>query len=164
MDKPQGQTILKKEDGLLLETKSGFLPIRVPGSLILTPEELMFTAKSGGKRLFSAEVKNILNAGSEPFNKGFHSLTILYRDGEAERTAKILHHPGYTAILASGMLERAREAYFSSWQQIIDEVRLGRRGSVFNDIDDLEKLAELHGKGILTDEEFAAKKKQLLGI
>jgi hypothetical protein len=28
----------------------------------------------------------------------------------------------------------------------------------------LEKLADLHSKGILTDEEFAAKKSQLLGI
>jgi hypothetical protein len=29
---------------------------------------------------------------------------------------------------------------------------------------ELEKLAELHNQGILTDEEFQAKKKQLLGI
>jgi hypothetical protein len=29
---------------------------------------------------------------------------------------------------------------------------------------ELEKLAELHERGILTDEEFAAKKKQLLGL
>jgi hypothetical protein len=31
-------------------------------------------------------------------------------------------------------------------------------------IDDLTRLAELHGRGILTDDEFAAKKKQVLGI
>jgi hypothetical protein len=29
---------------------------------------------------------------------------------------------------------------------------------------ELQKLAELHTQGILTDEEFAAKKKQVLGI
>jgi hypothetical protein len=29
---------------------------------------------------------------------------------------------------------------------------------------DLEKLAQLHDSGVLTDEEFQAKKKQLLGI
>ena len=28
----------------------------------------------------------------------------------------------------------------------------------------LEKLGDLHAKGILTDEEFAAKKAQILGI
>jgi predicted Zn-dependent peptidase len=31
-------------------------------------------------------------------------------------------------------------------------------------IAELERLAELHKQGILTDEEFAAKKKQLLGL
>ena len=29
---------------------------------------------------------------------------------------------------------------------------------------ELEKLAQLHAQGVLTDEEFAAKKKQILGI
>ena len=32
------------------------------------------------------------------------------------------------------------------------------------DLDQLEKLADLHAQGILTDEEFAAKKKQILGL
>ena len=31
-------------------------------------------------------------------------------------------------------------------------------------MDELERLAELNKQGILTDEEFAAKKKQLLGL
>ncbi|MCB0253283.1 MAG: SHOCT domain-containing protein [Anaerolineae bacterium] len=31
-------------------------------------------------------------------------------------------------------------------------------------LDELKKLAELHEQGILTDEEFSAKKKQLLGL
>ena len=31
-------------------------------------------------------------------------------------------------------------------------------------IDDLLMLSELHSRGVLTDEEFAAKKRQLLGI
>lgn len=33
-----------------------------------------------------------------------------------------------------------------------------------SDLNDLEKLAELKDKGIITEEEFAAKKKQILGI
>ena len=32
------------------------------------------------------------------------------------------------------------------------------------DLDQLEKLADLHAQGILTDEEFAAKKAQILGL
>lgn len=33
-----------------------------------------------------------------------------------------------------------------------------------SDVDELKELAELHAQGILTDEEFAAKKAQILGI
>jgi hypothetical protein len=33
-----------------------------------------------------------------------------------------------------------------------------------DDMAELQKLAELHNQGILTDEEFAAKKAQILGI
>jgi hypothetical protein len=33
-----------------------------------------------------------------------------------------------------------------------------------DDMDELRQLAELHQQGILTDEEFAAKKAQILGI
>jgi hypothetical protein len=32
------------------------------------------------------------------------------------------------------------------------------------DLDQLKRLAELHEQGILTDEEFAAKKRQILGL
>jgi len=32
------------------------------------------------------------------------------------------------------------------------------------DLDQLEKLGQLHAEGVLTDEEFAAKKKQILGL
>jgi len=37
-------------------------------------------------------------------------------------------------------------------------------GSSATGLDDLMKLAELHGHGVLTDEEFSAKKRQILGI
>ena len=33
-----------------------------------------------------------------------------------------------------------------------------------NDMDQLQQIADLHAQGILTDEEFAAKKKQILGL
>lgn len=33
-----------------------------------------------------------------------------------------------------------------------------------SDVEQLEQLAQLHEQGILTDEEFAAKKQQILGI
>ena len=33
-----------------------------------------------------------------------------------------------------------------------------------SDLDQLQKLADLHAQGILTDDEFAAKKNQILGL
>ncbi len=32
------------------------------------------------------------------------------------------------------------------------------------EVDELKQIADLHAQGILTDEEFAAKKAQILGI
>lgn len=37
-------------------------------------------------------------------------------------------------------------------------------GGGSSDLDELQKLADLHAQGILTDEEFAAKKAQILGL
>jgi Short C-terminal domain len=39
-----------------------------------------------------------------------------------------------------------------------------RASSAVSAADEIKKLAELHAAGILTDDEFAAKKKQLLGL
>jgi len=44
------------------------------------------------------------------------------------------------------------------------EARTGSTPSGKSDLDQLQKLADLHEQGILTDEEFAAKKKQILGM
>jgi hypothetical protein len=46
------------------------------------------------------------------------------------------------------------------------EMKLGERavGSSVGSYDDLEKLAGLRDRGIITEEEFASKKKQLLKI
>ncbi|MDJ0791979.1 MAG: SHOCT domain-containing protein [Acidimicrobiia bacterium] len=37
-------------------------------------------------------------------------------------------------------------------------------GGEMSDLDELQKLADLHAQGILTDEEFAAKKAQILDL
>ena len=44
------------------------------------------------------------------------------------------------------------------------EARTESTPSGKSDLDQLQKLADLHEQGILTDEEFAAKKKQILGM
>lgn len=48
-------------------------------------------------------------------------------------------------------------------KELID-ARIGKGTAQSSGIDDLEKLAELKDKGIITQEEFEHKKKQLLGL
>ncbi|HUC01368.1 MAG TPA: SHOCT domain-containing protein [Candidatus Paceibacterota bacterium] len=45
-----------------------------------------------------------------------------------------------------------------------DNIVLKKAQAQNGNLDDLEKLADLKGKGIITDDEFAAKKKQILGL
>lgn len=46
----------------------------------------------------------------------------------------------------------------------ISSIREGGAISTSSNLDELEKLASLHDKGIITDEEFEAKKKELLKL
>jgi len=59
-----------------------------------------------------------------------------------------------------------RNDEFIKLRDAIDERRrqLREADTSTNDLAVLEKLAELHKSGILTDDEFAAKKKQILGL
>lgn len=57
------------------------------------------------------------------------------------------------------------EAIRNELQRIIDARSAGTASSgPASAADEIRKLAELHGQGILTNEEFQAKKKQLLGL
>jgi len=49
-------------------------------------------------------------------------------------------------------------------EQKMHEAQEGNNSGSGKNIDDLEKLSRLRDKGIITEEEFAAKKKQVLGL
>lgn len=152
------EQILKKEDKLRF--KGGFLKNKM-GSLVLTPTNLYFVTKKG-TRVFDVSVKNIQSVNCK---KGFSSvdqLFVICQENEKETTLRI-EHVGSVNILTLGPLARL-SMYFSSWEQMINDARFGRSGTSGDGFNDLEKLAELKSKGVITEEEFAAKKKQLLGI
>ena len=59
------------------------------------------------------------------------------------------------------------EADFVKAKQLIDTYRARLRGegaATRGGLDDLEHLAQLRDRGIITEEDFAAKKKQILGL
>jgi hypothetical protein len=77
------------------------------------------------------------------------------------RTAAIVG----TASVVSGSVQRHQQQKYAAQdaeaQQQAPAPAPAQGGS---DLDELTKLAQLHEQGILTDEEFAAKKAQILGI
>jgi hypothetical protein len=73
-----------------------------------------------------------------------------------------------TATAVSGRVRRRQDAKFAQQEagqepQVVYE-QAPAAPAPDDDMAELQKLAELHAQGILTDEEFAAKKKQILGI
>jgi hypothetical protein len=56
-----------------------------------------------------------------------------------------------------------RNKDFEEARRLIEE-KISKGDSVSGNINDLEKLADLKNKGIITEKEFELKKKQLLGI
>lgn len=76
---------------------------------------------------------------------------------------------GMAAIANDENAVMFRESEESSFRRIKREIeaRMSARNQVnppASQLDEIEKLAALRSRGIITDEEFAAKKKQLLGI
>jgi hypothetical protein len=85
--------------------------------------------------------------------------------GMAARTAVVAG----TATAVSGRVARRQANKYADQdaqytQQQVAAVEQGMGQPAEDTTAQLQQLAQLHDQGILTDEEFAAKKKQLLGI
>jgi hypothetical protein len=152
------EKIIKKEDKL--EYTKGILLNR-RGTLVLTTNELYFIKKD--KKLFSSPLNDIVSVNAKKgIGNGVEWLIIVYNSGGKEQTAKI-HHFGFFNGIGLGILSRMTQLYFASWEKAINDARFGQ-GENNNGLNNLEKLAELKEKGILNEEEFNAKKKQILGL
>ncbi len=151
------QTI-KKESGLTF--KKGFLN-SFRGSLVLTSSELYFESKD--KKVFSVLISDIENSRAKKgIGNGLDYLVIEYKeDGKSKKTE--FEHMAFVSGLAMGNMSQLRETYFKSWETIIEETRMGKNKKA-SGLDDIEKLADLKAKGHITEAEYEAKKKQILGL
>ena len=93
-------------------------------------------------------------------DQGIEHLEILYRVNGKEDKATF-ENQTLTGLIVGG-ISRAESLYFADWQKTIEDLRNGNGQT--SDLDDLEKLSGLKDKGIITEDEFKAKKKQLLGL
>ncbi|MEN9613897.1 MAG: hypothetical protein RLZZ347_204 [Candidatus Parcubacteria bacterium] len=153
------ERILKKEDKLVYW--AGILNPK-KGSLVLTNNRLYFTVDN--KELFSILLSNVLSVNCQKgIGTSNENMFVIYKDGDKEKKVKI-QHSSLMSLATVGNLSRISASYFSSWEQAINSARSGNQDNEKGSIDDLERLSELKKKGILTEEEFSAKKKQILGI
>lgn len=151
------EKIIKKEDKL--DCKTGFLGKR--GSLVLTTNELYFL--SGKNKTFTTPLKEVVSVNAQKgLGNGIDHLFVIFNENGKEKKIKI-QHLAFWAGIAMGNASQLREPYFKSWETAIDNARLGKESNQSN-LNDLEKLANLKTKGVITEEEFRAKKKQLLGL
>ena len=152
------EKIIKKEDKL---TYKGGLFNNKKGSLVLTQTQLYFLA--GKKKSFDIPVRNIVNVRAKKgLGNGIDHLLVSYQENGKDCQIKIEHFAFWSGI-AIGNFSQLKEPYFRSWERIIEDIRLEKNKSE-NSLNDLEKLADLKNKGIISEEEFSAKKKQLLGL
>jgi hypothetical protein len=152
------EQILKKEDKL---TYLGGIFKQFRGSLVLTTTSIYFLSKK--KKVFDIPLKDIISANPQKgLGNGVDFLFILYNEAGIEKRVKIQHFSFMTGA-SIGTISRLA-IYFNSWEQIINDARMGRKTQSDSGLNDLEKLSELKEKGVITEEEFSLKKKQLLGI
>jgi hypothetical protein len=153
------EPIIKKEDKL--QYRGGFMN-KPFGTLTLTATTLLF--QSGKKTIFVIPVKEIVSVNTKKgLGGGSDRLIVFYREDEKEKQVTIEHFYAMLGV-ALGGLAQLGPTYFASWELAINNARFGKMQANSGGIDDLEKLAELKQKGVITEEEFTAKKKQILGI
>lgn len=139
----------------------------MPGFLILTPKRIYFEYNSGFfkvnlKTLFDIPIEDIINVeASKDFVSTDYILKIRHTLDGKEYLEKCTKN-GWSPFKNKNTFN-IEANFFDSWVKSIEEVRSGRYNSS-KSLDDLERLAELRDKGILTNKEFEAKKKQILDL
>lgn len=152
------EKILKKEDKL--NYKKGFLNTR-RGTLVLTPTELYFLFQK--KKQFSIPTKEIISVNcKKAMGAGMDDMVVVYKNDSQERKA-IIRHISFISASTLGAISLIGPPYFASWEQAINDARRGEPSSG-GGIADLRELAALRDQGIITEEEFAAKKKRILDL
>jgi hypothetical protein len=154
------EKIIKREEGLQL--KAGLFSRRPKGSLVLTHESLSFISKD--EKLLEIPLSQIVSVNSKKgVGNGVDWLVVTHKQDGKEQKAEIMHF-GFFDGFGLGIASRLKGPYFVEWEKLIDDERLGRNASAASGADELGKLADLKERGVITEEEFAAKKKQLLGL
>lgn len=146
-----GEEVLDVTTGMIEVTRMGTKTSRNGAILVTDRRVILYTKKLGGYEMYD-HVYGLLTALD--YKKGAMFGTITFAaSGDRTRVKQV---PNYSVERVAKAI-RMRMA--AAHEQGHPSAETGASRT-----DEIRKLAELHAEGILTDEEFAAKKKQLLGL
>lgn len=146
------------------------------GWLIVTNERLVFSSKNelGKGERWSTAIRSIDSAAAKkPFRLATDILEVLYRDQKGKRQRKVFERisvASFSLLGSAGRLETnalaglehtinaARESIHEAPPAVLGDPPSGQEVAA------LERLADLKERGALTDDEFAAAKRNLLGL
>jgi hypothetical protein len=146
-----GEDVLDVTTGLVEVTRMGNKSSRRGAILVTDRRVILYTKKMGGYEMYD-HVYGLLTALD--YKKGAVYANITFA-ASGDRTIVKQVPRGSIERIAKVIRERMAAAHEHGSASV--------RASV-DSADEIRKIARLHEEGILTDEEFAAKKRQLLGL
>lgn len=146
-----GEVVLDVTTGMIEVTRMGSKTSRKGAILVTDRRVILYTKKMGGYQMYD-HVYGLLTAIDYKKGMMYGSIT-LAASGAETRVSQIPKED--VERIAKAMRERIAEFH--------EQGQPGADAPV-NAADEIRKFSELHDAGILTDDEFTAKKKQLLGL
>lgn len=118
------EKIIKKEDKL--DYKSSIIGKR--GSLVLTTEELYFSTDK--EKVFSIPLASIVSVNAQKgLGNGIDHLFVIYNDESGKEKKIKIQHMAFWAGVAMGNYSQLKEPYFKSWENTIQDARLGKNNN-----------------------------------
>ena len=165
---PRGEALLKQhiDDEVITKLKGTF------GEAIVITKKQLYILKWGymagntfGGRCLAFDYKNI--TGIE-VRKTFLSGTFEVLTPATQNSQKSYWGGGNNDAIKSDNVvtfqSPAYELFSEAGKQIRSFIHTGNKNTDISEYDELEKLAGLRDKGIITEKEFQAKKKKILGL
>jgi Bacterial PH domain/Short C-terminal domain len=146
-----GEIVLDVTTGMIEATRMGSKKSRNGAILVTDRRVIFYTKKMFGYEMYD-HVYGLLTAID--YKKGMMSGSITLAASGAETCVSQIPKDDVERV-AKAMRERMAGAH---------EQGQHGPGAPVNAADEIRKFSELHDAGILTDDEFTAKKKQLLGL
>lgn len=130
-----------------------------PKTLVLTDEGLVIQFGRTSKTIPYSKIAAVQLQKARLLVGGYIQFTIA---GGVEKTGFV--SPLALALDENTVMFRAgQNAQFEEAKRLIEQ-RIAHKESSASGLDDLEKLAGLKRKGVITESEFEQKKKQMLGL